>query len=182
MAQLAGRAAPLKPQPRRFPSLQPSPPDGEREHESLQRAQLALVKLLLRWLPLVVIAGPLASAGALAWLAKRAPSTSSPAFPPPLVPAGATLTSTRTADEHCYAHTIATFSHVSPDVVAEWARSLELPCDGPSPCTAWSTNARSDPFWSTTFREPQGLDTVDARLDGGVLTVDWGDYLCSGPN
>lgn len=140
------------------------------------------MKLLLRWLPLLVVAGVLASAGALAWLARRAPSAPSPAFPPPLVPSGATLVSTRTADEHCYAHTVATLSPVSPELVAEWARALALPCAGASPCTAWSTRGRRDPFWSTTFREPQGLDTVDAALDGGVLTVDWGDYLCSGPN
>ena len=140
------------------------------------------MKLLLRWLPLVMVAGVLASAGALLWLARRAPSASSPAFPPPLIPRGATLLSTRTAGEPCYAHTVATLSLVSPEVAAEWARALELPCAGASPCTEWSTKGRREPFWSTAFREPQGLDTVDAVLDGGVLTVDWGDYLCSGPN
>lgn len=132
------------------------------------------MKLLLRWLPLLVVAGVVASAGALAWLARRAPSAPSPAFPPPLVPSGATLVSTRTADEHCYAHTVATLSPVSPELVAEWARALALPC------TAWSTRGRRDPFWSTTFREPQGLDPVDAARDGGVLTVDWVDSRCSG--
>lgn len=142
-------------------------------------AQLRGVKSVLRVVGMFVL-GVFALLVFVVW--KTEPRAREP-FPPPLLPAGTTLGSLKTAEAHCYAHTIATLNGATQVTADAWARGLELPCTTDAkPCTAWSTEQRKDPFWKGAFREPQGLDSVDARLEGTTLVVDWGDYLCSGPN
>jgi hypothetical protein len=85
-------------------------------------------------------------------------------------------------DEPCYVHRAWTLTAPS-DGVAQWVVANDLPCaDDAKPCAHWSTDARKDPFWKKAGGEPQGLDKVDATYGNGQLTVDWGDYTCSGPN
>jgi len=139
------------------------------------------VKSLLRWAPLLVVGALFVSASLCLLLRPRDPPP--PDFPPPLVPPGTTRTALRSGDEHCYAHRVATFAGAMRPATETWARSLDLPCaDDTTPCAHWSTERRTSPFWNDRFPEPQGLDTVDVTFDGGTVTVDWGDYLCSGPN
>lgn len=105
-------------------------------------------------------------------------------FPEQLVPKGATLQSVRKQDEHCWAHQIATLDPRGADVAA-WAAALDLPCiSKAAPCTEWSTSGRPAPGeWKVKTVQPlNGVDTVTARLEAGRLVVDWGDYLCAGPN
>jgi hypothetical protein len=100
-----------------------------------------------------------------------------------LVPAGAeVLRELPRREEQCYAHRTWVLRAGAAEA-QRWAGANDLPCaDATTPCTHWSTAARKDPFWKQDDGEPQGLDTVDATLVGAELTVDWGDYTCSGWN
>ncbi len=81
----------------------------------------------------------------------------------------------------CYAHRILVF-RTTPVAAERWAKLTDLPCvDAHTPCRKWSTSARTSSFWPARSGEPNGLDTLDASLAGDELTVDWGDYTCSGP-
>jgi hypothetical protein len=105
--------------------------------------------------------------------------------PKRLVPAGAkVIRELPRREEHCYVHRAWTMT-ASAEATAKWATDNDLPCvDDAKPCVHWSTEKRKDPFWKNARTEPRGLDTLDARLGNanGQLTVDWGDYTCSGPN
>jgi hypothetical protein len=104
-------------------------------------------------------------------------------FPALLVPPGATVERVeKRKPDDCYAHQIAMLATNGADVAA-WARQLDLPCETIS-CTSWSSDARATPpFWKKTAdARVNGLDKVRAAVDGTKLTVDWGDYLCAGPN
>lgn len=105
--------------------------------------------------------------------------------PKRLVPEGAkVLRELPRREALCYVHRSWTMS-ASADQVATWAAKNDLPCaDDTKPCVHWSTERRSaPPFWKEkSSGEPNGLDTVDATYGSGQITVDWGDYTCSGPN
>ena len=107
-----------------------------------------------------------------------------PDFPPELLPVSASaVTVADGAQDLCYFHRIATVRDAGTRAFASWAGALDLPCVvDAGECTRWSTDARTDPFWKTDLGDVEGLDTVTATLSAGVLTIDWGDYLCSGPN
>ncbi len=138
------------------------------------------------WLVLVVVLTPLAFCGAMALVRVLAGPERVEPFPPVLVPPGGAFRSKSAgATEQCYAHEVAFIELVNADAARRWAESLDLRCSTPdagSSCTSWSTARRSSPFWAGQQREPNGLDTVEATLNGATLRVDWGDYLCSGWN
>lgn len=104
--------------------------------------------------------------------------------PERLVPTGAKIIREPPANaEHCYVHRTWLMA-TTAEATAAWAQANDLPCvDGATPCVHWSTENRSGPpSWASRGGEPNGLDKVDATLARGQLTVDWGDYTCSGPN
>lgn len=100
-----------------------------------------------------------------------------------LVPKGAKLVRESSGkSEECYVHRVWVLSTSLPEV-EHWARANDLPCaDAATPCRRWSTERRASPFWRPGSGEPNGLDSVEATISGNELTVDWGDYTCSGPN
>jgi hypothetical protein len=103
--------------------------------------------------------------------------------PKRLVPPGAVVERElpRTT-EQCFMHRT-WLMRASPTKVESWAAANDLPCaDHSLPCTEWSTDKRTDPFWGAGSGEPNGLDKVSAKLVGTELTVEWGDYTCSGWN
>jgi len=98
-----------------------------------------------------------------------------------LTPAGAQSLTASESEEACHYHRIRELK-TSRAAVEEWAKRIGLPCaSGEVPCSRWSSASRSDSFWPRSFGELGGLDTVDATLRGDVVTIDFGDYLCSGP-
>lgn len=104
------------------------------------------------------------------------------AFPPELVPPGARVVSVSPGEtDQCWAHQVALVADAG--ALDTWAKTLALPCvDDAGACTSWSTSARASHFWERDLGDVEGLDTLDASLDGGLLRLDWGDYLCSGWN
>jgi hypothetical protein len=141
---------------------------------------------LSRWLPALLAALPVIVCLAGVALRRASPPPPEEPFPRPLIPAGAAFLSKAPGeDDRCYAHVVARVGPVSLDAATRWAAALGLPCeadaDAGAACATWSTAGRKDPFWGRGEGEPDGLDTVQARLDGSTLIVDWGDYLCSGP-
>jgi hypothetical protein len=103
--------------------------------------------------------------------------------PDRLVPPGAkVIRELPRREEQCYVHRAWTLS-ATAEATTKWAAENDLPCvDDTKPCVHWSTEKRKDPFWKKARGEPQGLDTLDAAFGNGQLTLDWGDYTCSGPN
>ncbi|MBL8920132.1 MAG: hypothetical protein JNJ54_14800 [Myxococcaceae bacterium] len=141
---------------------------------------------LYRWMPVLLAALPVLLCLASGLVRRAFPPPPPEPFPRLLIPGGAAFLSKDAGEsEHCYAHTVARVGPVSSDAAASWAKRLDLPCDadvdGGAPCPAWSTAHRKDRSWGHEQDEPDGLDTVQARLDGTTLVVDWGDYLCAGP-
>lgn len=141
---------------------------------------------LYRWLPVLVAALPVVLCLLGGLLRRLSPPAPEEPFPRPLIPAGAAfLSKQRGESDQCYAHVVARVGPVSREVASQWASALDLPCagdpDAGAGCARWSTDRREDPFWGRGAGEPDGLDTVQARLEGTTLIVDWGDYLCAGP-
>jgi hypothetical protein len=135
------------------------------------------------WLPLVLVAALLLCMAGLVLLSRSHPRDR-PDFPPELLPVGASsVTIADGAHDLCYLHKLATVPDAGTRDFSTWAAALDLPCIADAgECTAWSTDARTSPFWKRDLGDVEGLDTVTATFAGGVLTIDWGDYLCSGPN
>lgn len=141
---------------------------------------------IYRWLPAMVAALPIVTCLLAGVLHRLSPPAPSEPFPRPLIPTGAALLSKQRGEsDQCYSHVVARVGPVSLEVASRWASALNLPCeddtDAGAGCATWSTARRKDPFWGRGAGEPDGLDTVQARLEGTTLIVDWGDYLCGGP-
>lgn len=103
--------------------------------------------------------------------------------PARLLPTGAVvLRELPRRSEQCYVHR-SWVLRCSAAEAERWAAASDLPCaDAKLPCAHWSTDKRASPFWRGGKGEPNGLDKVDATFASGELSVDFGDYTCSGPN